>query len=34
MFQWHRFIQALADGNTPEAFFAQLPTSKDVLVMV
>jgi hypothetical protein len=34
MFQWHRFIQALADGKTPEAFFAQLPTSNDVLVMV
>ena len=27
MFQWHRFIQALADGNTPEAFFAYLTSS-------
>jgi hypothetical protein len=26
-FQWHRFIQALADGNTPAAFFAPLPSS-------
>ena len=26
MFQWHCFIQALADGNTPEAFFAPLPS--------
>ena len=34
MYQWHCFIQAIADGNTPEAFFAQLPTSNDVLVMV
>jgi hypothetical protein len=24
MYQWHCFIQALADGNTPEAFFAHL----------
>jgi hypothetical protein len=28
MYQWHCFIQALADGNTPEAFFAQLPSSQ------
>jgi hypothetical protein len=28
MYQWHRFIQALADGHTPEAFFAQLPSSQ------
>jgi hypothetical protein len=28
MFQWHCFIQALADGNTPEAFFAYLPSSQ------
>ena len=27
MYQWHRFIQALADGNTPEAFFNHLPFS-------
>jgi hypothetical protein len=26
MYQWHRFIQALAHGNTPEAFFAHLPS--------
>jgi hypothetical protein len=25
MYQWHRFIQVLANGNPPEAFFAQLP---------
>jgi hypothetical protein len=24
MYQWHCFIQAIADGNTPEAFFAHL----------
>jgi hypothetical protein len=28
MFQWHRFIQILADGNTPEAFFAHLTSSQ------
>ena len=28
MFQWHRFIQAIADGNTPEAFFAHLLSSQ------
>jgi hypothetical protein len=28
MYQWHCFIQALADGHTPEAFFAQLPSSQ------
>jgi hypothetical protein len=27
MYQWHRFIQTLADGNTPETFFAHLPSS-------
>jgi hypothetical protein len=27
MYQWHCFIQALADGNTPEAFFARLTPS-------
>jgi hypothetical protein len=30
MFQWHRFIQALADGNTPEAFFARLTSSQSM----
>ena len=25
--QWHAFIQAIADGNTPEAFFAHLTSS-------
>jgi hypothetical protein len=34
MYQWHRFIQILAHGNPPEAFFAQLLTSHDALVMV
>jgi len=28
MFQWLRFIQALAEGNPPDAFFAQLPSSQ------
>jgi hypothetical protein len=28
MFQWHCFIQAIADGNTPEAFFAPLPSAQ------
>ena len=28
MYQWHCFIQALADGNTPEAFFAHLSSSQ------
>lgn len=28
MYQWHRFIQALADGNTPGAFFALLTSSQ------
>ena len=28
MYQWHCFIQAIADGNTPEAFFAPLPSSQ------
>ena len=27
MFQWHCFIQAIANGNTPEAFFARLTSS-------
>ena len=27
MYQWHCFIQALADGHTPEAFFAHLTSS-------
>ena len=27
MYQWHCFIQALADGHTPEAFFARLTSS-------
>jgi hypothetical protein len=27
MYQWHCFIQAIADGNTPEGFFAPLPAS-------
>jgi hypothetical protein len=27
MYQWHCFIQALADGKTPEAFFARLPST-------
>jgi hypothetical protein len=30
MFQWHRFIQALADGHTPEAFFEDLTFSQTV----
>jgi len=28
MYQWHRFIQALAEGNPPDAFFASLPSSQ------
>jgi hypothetical protein len=28
MYQWHCFIQAIADGNTPDAFFAYLPSSQ------
>jgi hypothetical protein len=28
MYQWHCFIQALADGNPPAAFFAHLPSSQ------
>jgi hypothetical protein len=27
MYQWHCFIQVLADGHTPEAFFARLTSS-------
>ena len=30
MYQWHCFIQALADGNPPEAFFAHLPSSPTI----
>ena len=28
MLQWHRFIQALADGHISEVFFAQLPSAQ------
>jgi hypothetical protein len=28
MYQWHCFIQVLADGNTPEVFFAHLTSSQ------
>ena len=28
MYQWHCFIQALAEGNTPEVFFAQFTSSQ------
>ena len=28
MCQWHCFVQALADGNTPDAFFAPLTSSQ------
>jgi len=28
MYQWHCFIQALADGHTPEAFFARLTPTR------
>jgi hypothetical protein len=28
MYQWHHFIQVIAHGNTPDAFFAQLPSSQ------
>jgi hypothetical protein len=27
MYQWHCFIQAIAEGNTPAVFFANLPAS-------
>ena len=27
MYQWHCFIQAIANGNTPEAFFERLTSS-------
>jgi hypothetical protein len=27
-FQWFRFVQVLADGNPPEAFFAPLLSSR------
>ena len=30
MFQWHRFIQAIAEGNTPDAFFEDLTSSPTV----
>jgi hypothetical protein len=28
MYQWHFFIQVIADGSTTDAFFAQLPSSQ------
>ena len=28
MYQWHCFIQEIANGKTPEAFFARLPSSQ------
>jgi hypothetical protein len=28
MYQWHCFIQHLAEGNSPDAFFAHLPTPR------
>jgi hypothetical protein len=28
MYQWHCFIQAIADGHTPDAFFAHLSSSQ------
>jgi hypothetical protein len=28
MYQWHCFIQAIADGNTPDAFFAPLTSTQ------
>jgi len=28
MYQWHCFIQTMAHGNTLEAFFARLPSSR------
>jgi hypothetical protein len=28
MYQWHCFIQEIANGKTPEAFFACLPSSQ------
>ena len=30
MYQWHCFIQHLAQGNPPEAFFARLPLTRRV----
>ena len=33
MYQWHCFIQAIAEGNTPETFFAHLPSSRCVSVV-
>jgi hypothetical protein len=30
IYQWHCFIQALVDGNTPAAFFAHLPSSQTI----
>ena len=27
MYQWYCFIQAIAEGETPQGFFAQLPAS-------
>jgi hypothetical protein len=31
MYQWHCFIQAIADGHTPEAFFAHLTFSQTTM---
>jgi hypothetical protein len=28
MYQWHCFIQAIADGKTPEGFFARFPSAE------
>jgi hypothetical protein len=28
MYQWHCFIQAIADGKTPEGFFARFPSTE------
>jgi hypothetical protein len=33
MYQWHRFIQVLAHGTPPDAFFAHLPSSRGVAVV-
>ena len=32
MYQWHCFIQAIAYGHTPEAFFARLTSSRDYIL--
>jgi hypothetical protein len=34
MYQWHRFIQMLANGAPPDTFFAHLPSSRCVAVVV